>query len=60
MASAFQIEAAPVAAGGGWVEYTARFPESFGGAGVVAGHHAVVWRTVPGDEELARDSFRFP
>lgn len=56
----FEVEVAPLAAGGGWVAYGARYPESFDDAGVVAGNHAVVWRTVAGGEELARDAFRFP
>jgi hypothetical protein len=56
----YEVEAAPVAAGGGWVEYTTRFPEAFEGAGVVAGEHAVVWRSAVNGDELARDSFRFP
>jgi TIR domain len=55
----FEVEVAPEDAGGGWVEYNVRFPDSFE-AGVAAGHHAVFWRVVGGDEELARDSFRFP
>lgn len=56
----FEVEVAPQHAGGGWVEYTARFPDSFAEAGVAAGHHSVVWRIAASDEELARDSFRFP
>jgi hypothetical protein len=55
-----EIAVEPVTAGGGWVEYSARFPDSFDGAGVMAGDHAVVWRSARSGDELARDSFRFP
>ena len=56
----FDVEIAPRAAGGGWVEYNAQFPDSFEGAGVAAGHHSVSWRIAATREELAADEFRFP
>lgn len=56
----FQAEVSPIAAGGGWVEYEARFPDSFDAAGVAAGHHGVTWRLATTGDELTRDSFRFP
>lgn len=57
-----RITVAARSVGGGWLEYTARFPEDFDGAGVVAGTHKVSWQTVgsAADEELAADEFRFP
>jgi hypothetical protein len=55
-----ESQVSPRQAGGGWLEYGARFPEDFDGAGVVAGSHKITWQALDEETELAIDEIRFP
>lgn len=55
-----EAQVRPRQAGGGWLEYAARFPEDFDGAGVVAGSHKITWQAPEEESELAVDEIRFP
>lgn len=55
-----ESQVSPRQAGGGWLEYAARFPEDFDGAGVVAGSHKITWQALEEGSELAVDEIRLP